>query len=119
MLSTPMPRQSPATMALPRISPPLVSLFTRYSRGYVRRHFHTVRVLKTHALPNSFHELPVAAFANHASWWDPLICLLLAAEYFPGRSSFAPIDARLDLPQRFAASVGLEPGVQVLGGIEA
>jgi len=30
---------------------------------------------------------------NHAAWWDPLVCLLLADRWFPQRQSFAPIDA--------------------------
>jgi 1-acyl-sn-glycerol-3-phosphate acyltransferase len=68
-----------------------------------------VRVLKTHALPNSFSELPVAVFANHASWWDPLVCLLLAAEYFPGRASFAPIDARALQRYRLLERFGFFP----------
>ena len=93
-------------MEAPRISPRLVRLFTRYSRGYVRRHFHGVRVLKTHKLAADFRRLPAVVFLNHASWWDPLICLLLAAEYFPNRTSFAPIDAAALQRYRFLEKLG-------------
>ncbi|CAN5518779.1 lysophospholipid acyltransferase family protein [soil metagenome] len=95
-----------APTALPRISQPLVRLFTRYSRGYVRRHFHAVRILKSHPLPGDFAQLPVVVFLNHASWWDPLICLLLASEFFPGRRSFAPIDASALERYRFLGKLG-------------
>ena len=93
-------------MEAPRVSQRLVRLFTRYSRGYVRRHFHGVRLLKSHALPADFRLLPAVAFLNHASWWDPLICLLLADEYFPNRTSHAPIDAAALQKYRFLEKLG-------------
>jgi 1-acyl-sn-glycerol-3-phosphate acyltransferase len=101
-----MTKTTPGPTALPRVSRPLVSLFTRYSRGYVRRHFHAVRLLKTHRLPADFAQLPLVVFLNHASWWDPLICLLLAAEFFPARQSFAPIDAGALQRYRFLKKLG-------------
>ncbi len=93
-------------MTAQSISPRLVRLFARYSRGYVRRHFHSVRLLQSHALPAEFEELPVVVFLNHASWWDPLVCLLLAAELFPARPAFGPIDARALQRYRFLARLG-------------
>ena len=32
-------------------------------------------------------------YLNHASWWDPLIGLLLSQQYWPSRQHYAPIDA--------------------------
>ncbi len=89
-----------------RVSRPLVRLFTRYSSGYVRRHFHSVRLLKTHAPAADFAALPAAIFFNHASWWDPLICLLLAREFFPGRDAYGPIDADALKRYRFLRRLG-------------
>lgn len=34
-------------------------------------------------------------YANHASWWDPLVCLTLMQKLFPGYSIFAPIEATM------------------------
>ena len=79
--------------AEPRLSRPLVRLFNRYSRGYLRRHFHAVRLLETHAMRADYAALPVVVFFNHPSWWDPLVTLILAEKYFPERSAFGPIDA--------------------------
>ena len=93
-------------METPHVSSRLVRLFTRYSRGYVRRHFHGVRILKSHKMVADFRRLPAVVYLNHASWWDPLICLLLAAEYFPNRASFAPVDAAALQKYRFLEKLG-------------
>ncbi|MEI8135206.1 MAG: lysophospholipid acyltransferase family protein [bacterium] len=31
-------------------------------------------------------------YSNHASWWDPLVCLTLLKRLFPNHSIFAPIE---------------------------
>ena len=73
------------------VSASLVKLFSSYARGYTRRHFHSLRILKTGLPPRDLqHSLVI--FLNHASWWDPLICLLLAREFLTDRISFAPIE---------------------------
>ena len=98
-----------APITLPRVSPALVRLFTRYSTGYVRRHFHAVRLLKSHAPAADFGQLPLVVFLNHASWWDPVICLLLAARFFRQRTSYAPIDARALQRYKFLSKLGFFP----------
>ena len=75
----------------PRVARRLLQCFSTYSRLYVRRHFHSIRILKS-GLPPSDATRSVVIYLNHASWWDPLVCLHLARGYFAGRSSFAPID---------------------------
>lgn len=78
--------------ALPTISQPLRRLFTWYSRRYLRRHFHSLRVSRASALPVRTDQ-PLVIYSNHASWWDPLVALLLAKEFLPGQNVFAPMDA--------------------------
>ncbi|MEI2723884.1 MAG: lysophospholipid acyltransferase family protein [Verrucomicrobiota bacterium] len=78
--------------ALPTVSQPLLSWFTWYSRRYLRRHFNSLRVSR--AGPRLMKaELPLVIYSNHASWWDPLVALLLAGEFLPGQRVFAPMDA--------------------------
>ena len=77
---------------LPRISPLLLKWFTWYSRRFVRRHFHSLRISKV-GMPSTWSGVPVVMYSNHASWWDALVCLIIKAEFFPGRAAFAPIDA--------------------------
>lgn len=95
-----------ATGALPPISPYLLAGFRWYVRRYVRRHFSAVRLL------GSAPDLkgPSLVYLNHASWWDPLICLLLAEHMVPAsRSShraYAPIDADALQKYRFFSRIG-------------
>jgi 1-acyl-sn-glycerol-3-phosphate acyltransferase len=83
----------PHSQTLPRISSPLLRWFTWYSRRYVARHFHSLRVSRSGLPPAS--NLPLVIYSNHASWWDALVCVLLKDEFFPDRAAFAPIDAAM------------------------
>lgn len=77
---------------LPAVSRQLLRWFTWYSRRYIARHFHSLRVSKAD-LPFVRSDLPLVAFTNHASWWDPLVGLVLKHEFYPERTAFMPIDA--------------------------
>lgn len=98
------PRGAPATapecrnglahsQPLPRISSPLLRWFTWYSRHYVARHFHSLRLSRSGLPPVS--NLPLVIYSNHASWWDALVCVVLKDEFFPDRTAFTPIDAAM------------------------
>ena len=90
---------------LPRISPVLRSLFERYTRGYIARNFSSLFV--THPLPRFNRSAgPYIVFLNHASWWDPLVCLLLASRVASGLANFAPIDCRMLEKFRFFRKLG-------------
>ena len=78
----------------PHVSGGVMKVFAAYSRGYLCRRFHAVRVLKS-ALPPRDCPDPLVVYLNHAAWWDPLVCLLLAREFFPRRTSYAPIDVAM------------------------
>jgi 1-acyl-sn-glycerol-3-phosphate acyltransferase len=91
--------------AAPRISFWLVRLFARYCRWYLRRHVHGVRLLRAAAV-TADDETPLVVYLNHASWWDPLVGLLLARERFPSRTLYAPIDAQALRQYRFFARLG-------------
>lgn len=85
-------RHSSSAVAPPVISQPLLRLFTWYSRRYLRRHFHSLRV-SLMGLPPARLQRPTVIYSNHASWWDPLVGLVLRQE-LPGRKKlFAPMDA--------------------------
>ena len=36
---------------------------------------------------------PLIVYANHSSWWDPMVSVLLAETLLPGRKHYAPMDA--------------------------
>ncbi len=75
----------------PRISTPLLRLFAGYSRWYLRRHFHSLRL--SLAVQPSVTDMPTVIYSNHAAWWDPLVGLMLSRKLFPTRNVFAPMDA--------------------------
>lgn len=98
----------------PRVSALGMSGFAAYCRRYVRRNFHALRILKS-GLPPRDSARPIVIYLNHASWWDPLVCLLLAREFFPDRKSFAPIDAAMLKRYGFFKRLGffgIEPHTQ-------
>jgi 1-acyl-sn-glycerol-3-phosphate acyltransferase len=98
----------------PRVSPLLLSLFSRYAQGYLARHFHTVRLSRA-GFPDRtlVRGRPVVVYLNHPSWWDPLIGMLLALSLFPDRRHFSPIDAAALGKYKFFERLGffgIEPG---------
>jgi 1-acyl-sn-glycerol-3-phosphate acyltransferase len=102
--ASPMPKTSG-----PHISPRLLRLFSGYSRYYLRRNFHTIRVANDAWIPESDIERPIVIYLNHASWWDPLICLYLARRWLSDRISLAPIDAEMLKQYAFFKHLGFYP----------
>jgi len=98
----------------PEVSPLLVSMFGRYTEGYLARHFHAVRLSKAQRPdPIALRGKPLIVYFNHPSWWDPLICLQLAAQFFPERKHYGPIDAAALGKYQFFERLGffgIEPG---------
>ena len=68
--------------------------FHRFLRPYLRRHFHAVAIDRQRRPREGFASgSPLIVYANHPSWWDPLIAHFLHRTLFPDRHFFAPIDA--------------------------
>lgn len=82
-------------MDVPSISAPVLRFFRRIVRGYFRRHFHGVRVSNVVRFSEWSAPIsgPLLVYANHSSWWDPMVCFLLADKLMRGRRHFAPMDA--------------------------
>jgi 1-acyl-sn-glycerol-3-phosphate acyltransferase len=98
----------------PKVSPLLLSMFSRYGESYLARHFHAVRLSKTQRPdPVASRDKPLIVYFNHPSWWDPLVCMQLAARLFPERRHFGPIDAAALQKYKFFGKLGffgVEPG---------
>ncbi|MEM0927183.1 MAG: lysophospholipid acyltransferase family protein [Planctomycetota bacterium] len=68
--------------------------FHRFLRRYLRRHFHCIAVDRaSRPVSETGGERPLILFANHPSWWDPLIAQYLNRTLFDNRTFYAPIDA--------------------------
>jgi len=79
------------TRELPTISGFTLRFFRRIVRGYFRRHFRAVSVQCAERLASV--NGPLIVYANHSSWWDPMVSILLAETLLPGRKHYAPMDA--------------------------
>ncbi len=79
-------------MEVPHISRFVLWFFRRIVRRYFRRHFSGVRLSRNSNLAG-LDDGKLIVYANHSSWWDPMVLVLLAAELMPSRKHFAPMDA--------------------------
>lgn len=81
----------PQPRALPNISPLTLRIFRRVVRRYFRKHFRAVSMQRGHVLSGAAG--PLIVYANHSSWWDPMVSILLAQRMLPARKHYAPMDA--------------------------
>ena len=101
---------------LPPFSRPLFGWFMWYVRGYLRRHFHALRLLKGSeggADRPALAGEPVVFYSNHPGWWDPLTFLFSGHLLYPERMVYGPIDAAALGKYAFLGRIGLvgiEPG---------
>lgn len=96
----------------PKVSPVLYHLFLKIARAELSRNFHAVRILRKSL--RDFADCRVV-YANHPSWWDPLVLLCLAQEFFPTCRGFAPIDRASLERYRILGRIGffgIEPGTR-------
>lgn len=99
------PESLPPDPALPRQSVWRFNLFRWYSRRYVRKHFHALRISKSsYPVPVGDGE-PLIFVVNHPGWWDILIAFVLTGK-FPHYRHFAPIDSGVLPKYRMFARMG-------------
>lgn len=91
------------------VSDRLVSWFDWYLQRYFPQHFHAFAVSNTSLVAEIPRETPLIVYINHASWWDPLVALILARRYFPNHSLYAPIDAEALSKYPFMQRLGFFP----------
>ena len=91
------PRQARRWLRLRRMEVPHISRFVLHffrgiARGYFRRHFTAVRLSHSSNLAH-LGSPRLIVYANHSSWWDPMVSVLLAERLMSQRSHYAPMDA--------------------------
>ena len=60
--------------------------FHRFLRPYLKRHFHAIAIVRQSRFESAVATgLPLIVYANHPSWWDPLIAHFLNRTLFPSR----------------------------------
>ena len=97
----------PLEPQVPPISRLTLRFFTRIVRGYFRRHFRAVMVQHKERLAQA--RGPLIVYANHSSWWDPMVSVLLAQTLLPGRAHYAPMDAAALARYPILRKIGIFP----------
>lgn len=87
-----MKKEKESTTPAPRISHFWKWGFQGFCRRFVRKHFNRFRVVRD-SIPDFDPFDSVTCFVNHASWWDPIVAIMLTDLFHDGRSFYAPIDA--------------------------
>lgn len=82
---------APNVREVPVVSAMTLGFFRRIVRSYFRRHFRSVMVQRADVVSGLTG--PMVVYANHSSWWDPMLLVLLAETLLPGRNHYAPMDA--------------------------
>ncbi len=85
----------------------LLSLFSIYLHWYLGRHFRAVRLANSSRFPRKAG--PLIVFANHASWWDPLACIVTSRYFLPNASHYGAMDAAALKHYGFLRKLGLFP----------
>jgi 1-acyl-sn-glycerol-3-phosphate acyltransferase len=97
-------------MNAPAISQPTLQFFRGIVRRYFRRHFHGVRVSGAQQFVTAgAGKVPLIVYANHGSWWDPMVSICLADRLMPGRRHYAPMDAEALQRYGILRKVGIFP----------
>lgn len=94
-----------AQEALARRSGWLFGFFAWIFARSLRQDFHAIRLAKAVAPPSATTPCLVL-YSNHPSWWDAVIYIHLAREYFPDRVFRAPIDAAMIARYAFMEKIG-------------
>jgi 1-acyl-sn-glycerol-3-phosphate acyltransferase len=88
-------------------SPLALPAFGHSGERHLARHFHAVRLSRAQRPDlTAARERPLIVYLNHCSWWDPLICLQLASQVFPGRRHYAPLEQAMLRRHRLFAHLG-------------
>jgi 1-acyl-sn-glycerol-3-phosphate acyltransferase len=108
-----MQSDSIASTNVPPVPGWLQSGFHGFLTPFFKRHFHAIAIdRQTRCDQADLGDAAVIVYANHPSWWDPLIAHFLNRRLFPSRQFYAPIDALALQQYRVFSKLGFY-GVQL------
>jgi 1-acyl-sn-glycerol-3-phosphate acyltransferase len=94
-----------------REAPPISRATLRFFRGivrrYLRRHFRSVMIQHSEYLRQV--QGPLVIYANHSSWWDPMVSVLLGEKLSLHRNHYAPMDATALAKYPILRRIGIFP----------
>ena len=94
---------------VPPISDVTLRFFTRIVRSYFRRHFRAVLIQNAKTLQEV--KGPLIVYANHASWWDPMVSVNLTAAFELAREA-----SKFMIEQRSGKIINIASLFSFLGG---
>lgn len=104
-----MPKDS-QTAKLPRIDSRILGGFHWYIPRYIRKHFHAIGLNQRELQSVTIEPADsLVVYANHASWWDPLVAMYAAKNLFRDFKFYAPIDAAALEKYRIFSKLGFFP----------
>ena len=82
------------TSRAPAVSPLALASFQRQGARLLGGHINAVRLARE-PRPDllTLRQRPLLIYLNRSSWWDPLVCMQLAAQLLPHRRHYAPMAA--------------------------
>lgn len=86
--------RSEANHVVARRSETALALFGYIFERTLKRDFHALRVLRAGNLPQ-VAATRIVVYANHPSWWDGVLYVVLARRLFENFRAFSPIDAKM------------------------
>ena len=92
---------------IPKISRPLLLWFRWIVRRNFANTFHAVRLQGMRQVRDL--DGPLLIYANHSSWWDPMVAFLLSGELLGTRRHYAPMDATALKRYRILSWLGIFP----------
>jgi 1-acyl-sn-glycerol-3-phosphate acyltransferase len=92
---------------VPAVSQIALRFFSFIVRTYFRRHFRAVHVQHPERLATAGS--PLIVYANHSSWWDPMVSVLLARALLPERAHYAPMEAAALAKYPILRKIGIFP----------
>ena len=94
-------------MIIPATKTPwLQNLFSQYTRRYLQRNFHAIYQYGATPCADLTENIPLLVALNHSSWWDVLLGLLAAEDFF-SREWYGVMDARQLERYQFFARLGM------------
>lgn len=98
---------SRSATVIERYSPLQARFFVGYFERYFRRHMNALRLAGAQrARAAAAAPGPLILYANHPSWWDAALYLIVARRLFPGRRPFAPMDREMLEKYAFFGRIG-------------
>lgn len=98
------------TVKLPKIDNRILGGFHWYIPRYLRKHFHALALNQSELRAVDIRPTDsLVVYANHSSWWDPLVAMLSAKRMFSDFKFYAPIDATALEKYRIFSKLGFFP----------